>query len=161
MRVPGRWIFAPPISSGFERIACPGVSLVTRRSPTAIAPYRASTLTFTRPLWATFALSSPPSPSRIPGFCDTTPATRSSYAFLLTVTRFESPESMITTVPGGRFRSDLTHSATSGNFAAKYQDVADRVRYERQLPPATGVIIYAGDPTRLPVSTIAHAYSVR
>ena len=98
---------------GRERIACPGVGLVTSRSPILIAPYRASAFTLTRPLCATIALLSLFSPSTRPGCRDTAPATRVSYAFGAASTRFGLAGSTMTIVPGSSGAAVSTHSATS------------------------------------------------
>ena len=68
----------PPTLAGSERMAWPGVGLVTTRSPVAIGAYPASTFTLKRPLCPIFASSSPASPSRRPGLGETPPATRVS-----------------------------------------------------------------------------------
>ena len=60
---------------------------------------------------------SPRSPNTRPGWRDTAPATRVSYAFADACTRFGSVGSTMTTVPGASGDAVSTHSATSWYFA--------------------------------------------
>src|SRR6185369_11953525 len=79
--VPGRWNSTPERLTGCDFIAVPGSSPVTRRSPTEIGAFEASTRTLTRPTVAICDLSSLFLPRARPGCAETTPATRVSYDF--------------------------------------------------------------------------------
>ncbi len=94
-------------------MATPGMLLVTSRSPIWIGARSAFTLTFTRPVVATSALFGPPSPRITPGFADTTPATRVSYARCEALTELVRSTSRLTTVPAPTSPRAEVHSAMS------------------------------------------------
>src|SRR5687768_17088194 len=103
------------MSIGSDRIATPGLSLLTRRSPILISPVEASTLVRKRPVVATRTLDFDASPRASPGLSEITPATAVEYADVDATTWFEALGSMTTTVPYGSWSNsvDGTHSATS------------------------------------------------
>src|SRR5438876_9072324 len=98
-------------------MAMPGLLLVTRRSPMRIGPFVASTFTRTRPEVATRTFDGDASPSEMPGFFETTPATVVSYEVFDNVTSLGCEESSMTTVPGSMAVAAGTHSAKSWYLA--------------------------------------------